>query len=208
MQSLRKNKALFITAMALPVFFFYLDKAIVSTIRDFHTYDITVYPWLETLDPLVNFISHGTTLVITAILLYVIGRFVNQRLYDVGRAMIIGFISSGIVAQVLKHLIGKARPRLTDDLVIIGPSFRSGYDSFPSGHTTVAFCLAYILSQHFPKFRIVFYLFAVIIGFERIENISHFPSDVLAGAIAGIVVAKLLSVRIVLPKKPETKAIM
>lgn len=110
--------------------------------------------------------------------------------------MFIGFISSGILVQVLKHLIGRARPRITEDLLFVGPSLKGGYDSFPSGHTTVAFCLAYILSQHFPKHRFLFYIFGFMVGFERVEDLSHFSSDVLAGAIVGIIVGRLLSVRI------------
>ena len=35
-----------------------------------------------------------------------------------------------------------------------------------------------------------------MIGLERVEGIAHFPSDVLAGAVIGIVIAKLLSVKV------------
>ncbi len=100
------------------------------------------------------------------------------------------------VVQVLKHLVGRVRPKLTDNLVLVGPSLKTGYDSFPSGHATVAFCMAYILASYFPRYRVCFYFWAAMIGLERVEGIAHFPSDVLAGAVIGIVIAKLLSVKV------------
>ncbi|MEW6213761.1 MAG: phosphatase PAP2 family protein [Nitrospirota bacterium] len=150
---------------------------------------------------MIKIITHGTTMIITAFVLYICGRLLNQRIYEVGKSLIIGFVSSGIVVQILKHLIGRARPRLTDNLVFMGPSLKSGYDSFPSGHTAVVFCLAYILSQHFSKYRIVFYSFAILAAFSRILGLSHFFSDILAGAILGLIVGKMLSVKIFLSDK-------
>lgn len=197
MQFLKENKRLFYLAFMLPLFFFYLDKAIILWMRDFHKSNLLIYPFLESVDLLINFTSHGATLVIIALMLYVLGRYLNQRFCHVGRSMFIGFISAGIIVQILKHSIGRARPRITDSTLLIGPSLKGGYDSFPSGHTAVVFCLAYILSQQIPKYRLLFYTFAFMVGFERVEDISHFPSDVLAGAILGILTGKLLSNRVV-----------
>jgi membrane-associated phospholipid phosphatase len=86
--------------------------------------------------------------------------------------------------------VGRARPRITHDTIFIGPSFRSGYDSFPSGHATVAFCLAYMLSSYYPKYRAVFYAFAVLVGIDRIQGFHHFPADVLGGIVVGTLVGE------------------
>lgn len=195
MPYLSENRKLFYAALALPLFFLYLDKIIVTFMRNFYQ-TTALNQLLETVGPFIRFISHGATLIFIIFLLYLSGRFFSQRLYSIGRSALIGFISAGTLVQILKHLIGRARPRLTDNLIFIGPSIKSGFDSFPSGHTAVAFCLAYILSHHFPRYKSLFYLFAVITGLERIEDISHFPSDVLAGAIVGIATAKLLSLKV------------
>lgn len=196
MQFLKENKKLFYTVLTFPIFFFYLDRAVILWMRDFHGEKFNFYPFLESIDRLISFIAHGATLIVIAFMLYVLGKFLNQRLHNTGRSLIIAFISVGIVVQLLKHLIGRARPRLTYETTFIGPSLRSGYDSFPSGHTAVAYCLAYILSQHFPKYRFIFYSFAIFTGLERIEGISHFPSDVLAGAVLGLIIGKILSAKI------------
>ncbi len=192
MQFSKENKRLLYIALMLPVFFLYLDRLVILWMRNFHRGNLEIYSFFECIDILTNFLSHGSTLLIFSLMLYISGKYLNQRFYPVGRSLLIGFISAGIVVQVLKHLIGRARPRITDNTFLIGPSLKGGYDSFPSGHTTVAFCLAYILSQHFPGYRFLFYIFAFVVGFERVEDLSHFLSDVLAGAILGIIVGKLI----------------
>ncbi len=208
MRFLKENKKLFYIAFILPVFFFYLDNAFIFWVKDFQKDQPHINLLLEFLDPFINFISNGLTLMMTACLLFIIGKFFHKRLYNVGKSLIVGFLSAGIVVQIMKHLIGRARPRLTDKPIFVGPTLRSGYDSFPSGHTTVAFCFAYILSQYFPRYRVIFYTFAVIIGFERMEDFAHFPSDVLAGAVVGLIVGKLMLIFLGTDKSaimPETR---
>lgn len=177
--------------LVLPVFFS-LDKTTILWVRDFHMQGGDLSGVLAYVDRFVNIIAHGSTLIGVAFLLYLIGRKYNQQLYEIGRSLFIGLVSAGIAVQVLKHLIGRARPRLTDTPLFIGPSLKSGYDSFPSGHTTLAFCLALILSYHLPKYRSLFYVFAVIVGLVRVEGLSHFPSDVLGGAMVGTIVGSVL----------------
>jgi len=191
MQFLKNNKLILSMVLVLPVFFS-LDKAAIVWVRDLHTQGGDLSGVLASIDRFVNIIAHGSTLIGVAFLLYVIGRKYNLQLYEIGRSLLIGLVSAGIAVQVLKHLIGRARPRLTDTPLFIGPSLKSGYDSFPSGHTTLAFCLALILSYHLPKYRSLFYVFAIIVGLVRVEGLSHFPSDVLGGAMVGTIVGSVL----------------
>ena len=197
MQFLKKNKIIVFAIFLLPVFLFYLDGHLIGWIRDFVQKRSHMNSLLNSVDHLINFLSHGTTLLAVACALLLFGKLFNKRLYEVGKSLVISFVFSGVVVQILKHIAGRGRPRLLDNLDFIGPTFKSGYDSFPSGHTAVVFCMAYVLAQHFPKYKFIFYLFAVIVGFERFEDAAHFPSDVLAGAILGLIVAKLLSIKII-----------
>lgn len=60
--------------------------------------------------------------------------------------------------------------------------------SFPSGHTTIAFFIAGLLSDHYPDYRQDFEMLAELIGQSRIENGVHFPTDVSAGKLIGEVI--------------------
>jgi undecaprenyl-diphosphatase len=199
MHFLKNNRQILSVAFVFPLFFLYIDRSVILWMRGFHTDGMHLYALLHSVDPLIEFIAHGATLIAGAFLLYLIGRFFQPRLYDMGRTLFAGLVSAGISAQALKHLIGRARPRLTDDSIFIGPSLRSGYDSFPSGHTTLAFCLAYILSQYFPRYRTPLHLFALVVSLERVEDLAHFPSDVLAGALVGLMVGKLFFLKTAYP---------
>ena len=119
--------------------------------------------------------AHGTTMIVGAILVCLYGRYADQKFRDIGKALFIGLVVSGISVQIMKHIIGRARPRVSDILVIIGPSLQGGYDSFPSGHSAMAFCLAAILSRYYPRYWIPFYIFAVLEGLARVDGTSHFP---------------------------------
>jgi undecaprenyl-diphosphatase len=195
MRCLKESRKLFYVAGVLPFFFLYIDKPVVLWIRDFY-YKLEIHRFIMSLDPLMNVVGNGTTLILGALLVWIGGKFFSRKMYVVGKSLFIVLLSSGIVVQVMKHMIGRARPRLTADTIFIGPSFRSGYDSFPSGHAALVFCLAYILSCYFPKYQLVFYGFASVVALDRVEGFAHFPSDILAGAVVGLAVAKILSTKV------------
>lgn len=199
MQSLKNNKAylsgLLSVLIIASISLLYFDSAVVRWTRNLD-HGNPVFSLFDVLKPVINLVSNGATLVGASLLLYLTGRYLQRKSYEPWKVLLISLVSTGAAVQVLKHLIGRARPRLTDMPVFIGPSLKSGYDSLPSGHTAAAFCFAYTLSHCYPKYRAVFYLFAAIVGLCRVYSLSHFPSDVLAGAVLGVSAARLISARI------------
>jgi membrane-associated phospholipid phosphatase len=108
-----------------------------------------------------------------------------------GRATFILMVNAvgGILAQLLKHLAGRARPKL---MSIVGPfhfdlfSIKASLASFPSGHTITAFATAMALSYFAPRLRIPLFVVASIIAASRLAIGAHYLSDVLAGIVLGV----------------------
>jgi membrane-associated phospholipid phosphatase len=99
-------------------------------------------------------------------------------------------IASGILANSFKYVVGRGRP--TDNHGAYNFQPFSGQDSFASGHTTEAFALASVISEHYnmPWVQVTSYGLASTVGYARLNNNRHWPSDVLAGAAIGTFVGK------------------
>lgn len=61
--------------------------------------------------------------------------------------------------------------------------------SFPSGHTLHAVLFTAIAIRHVPELAIVLVPFALLVAASRVVLGLHYPTDVLAGATLGAVVA-------------------
>jgi membrane-associated phospholipid phosphatase len=112
----------------------------------------------------------------------------HRRWIEYAVAMAIAGLGGGIVAQVVKYVVGRARPELW-----LGPfaHARASATSFPSGHTVGAFALAGVLlfaSRNIPL-RVVALLAAAAVGLSRILAFRHWTSDVVASALIGTAVA-------------------
>lgn len=65
-------------------------------------------------------------------------------------------------------------------------------NGFPSGHTTHAFAMAFILTFFFPRFAWLWYLCATAISWSRLETSFHSGLQIVAGIILGTGIAWLL----------------
>lgn len=99
-----------------------------------------------------------------------------------------------LVEMILKNIIVRPRPQLTIADVILPYDFSQSF-SFPSGHATMAFAAAFILGREYKKYRWLFYLLAFLISFSRIYLGKHYSSDVIGGAILGVLIG-IISIKI------------
>ena len=99
-------------------------------------------------------------------------------------------IAGGLIEPVLKYSIGRVRPNTTSRTFEFKPF--SGHQSFPSGHTTQAFAVASVIAEHYDEWwvRTLAYGTASLVAVARVEQNTHFASDVVAGAILGTVVGR------------------
>jgi phosphatidylglycerophosphatase B/undecaprenyl-diphosphatase len=98
---------------------------------------------------------------------------------------IITFSSAFLLASLLKFLIPFPRPLN----LIEGKNF---YDSFPSRHTLIASSLAFSSFSLNYKLGMLNIFFAILIGLFRILGLYHWPQDVLAGFLLGIILSLLI----------------
>jgi len=96
------------------------------------------------------------------------------------------FLLSSLITQGTKHIINRQRP-FEKYSFIVKRDDESGGMSFPSGHTSSAFCSATSLALRYPKWYVIApaYLFATSVGWARMYQGVHYPSDVLVGALVG-----------------------
>ncbi len=99
-----------------------------------------------------------------------------------------------VAAKVVKETIQRARPGDLLDDVDLRESDLSG-QGYVSGHTTIAFALATVLTAVLPgRWRWLPFPVASVVGFARVYYGAHLPLDVLGGAGLGILCGLAASV--------------
>ncbi len=104
-------------------------------------------------------------------------------------------IGSGVLVNILKRLIGRARPEITagEGVFSFLPFEKAAsWASFPSGHSTTIFALAVALCCLFPRLRLVFLTVAIWVACSRVMIGVHWASDVIAGAALGTATTLML----------------
>lgn len=163
---------------------------------DYHTYlffysAIHGRPWLS--ECYLFFAKYGVVLVAAS------------TIYLILRKTIIAFVSS-FIAVAIAVLIDavvvifwrRPRPFISHSNQIIAPitqGLRVDAISFPSAHTYFAFAIATsIFLYGHRRLGVLLFLLAILVGIGRIGAGLHYPSDVIAGAILGIISGVLANI--------------
>ena len=152
--------------------------------------EIQILHWFESLhnpitDPIMYFITTlgngGIFWIILAAAMLII---LPKRYKKVGLSMAIALILSLIFCNgIMKHMW--ARPRA---FWVEGQNFQTIHDySFPSGHSSASFAAATAIFMWQKKEGTAALVLAALIAVSRLYLTVHYPTDVLAGTVTGII---------------------
>lgn len=156
-------------------------------------------PYDSTLQ-LLTYTADGAILLVACVIASLFGGL-SQALGRTARTAVFSLLASGAMVQIIKGIVGRPRPFLAGDSryrdlamdVTRTAAFSSDFSSFPSGHATAAFAVAWLFSRTVENrlAKVAIVLLAAMAAFTRVALWKHFIADVVAGAILGIAVAEL-----------------
>jgi membrane-associated phospholipid phosphatase len=95
-----------------------------------------------------------------------------------------------LTGELIKWIVGRGRPFAGGEANAFNFAHFAGteaYASFPSNHAITSFALAFAVSAVWPKARVAMMVYAVLIAISRLVLLAHHPSDVVAGALIGVI---------------------
>jgi undecaprenyl-diphosphatase len=137
----------------------------------------------ETLTFLMQQITSLGSIFLALVALWLILKGSNkERLF--GIIMVVSvLIEVAIVNGFLKNFIARPRPFNVSDEILPAVDILSDY-SFPSGHTALAFAMAFVFYRYLPKkYGIPAIIIASFVGLSRVQLGVHYLSDVIGGII-------------------------
>jgi membrane-associated phospholipid phosphatase len=119
----------------------------------------------------------------------------NSRSRLLGLGLRLQFVFFAVLApllagEVIKWIAGRGRPFVGGKANPFNFEPFAGteaYASFPSAHAITAFALAFAVAAVWPRARAVMIVYALLIAATRLVLLAHHPSDVVAGALIGVV---------------------
>jgi len=163
-----------------------------------YDWDVAVFNWVNThfrYSPVEKFMSFITIkqnfIVPGVIMLVLVLWFYKKRgfAFLIAGAAFVG-LNDFIGHNILKEIVARPRPcHVLPDLQNITNCSNSF--SFPSNHASNLFTAATITSLSFRKMAFIAYTVALLVGYSRVYLGVHYPSDVLGGALCGMVMGAL-----------------
>ncbi|KYG61758.1 hypothetical protein AZI85_05910 [Bdellovibrio bacteriovorus] len=172
-----------------------LDHALFHLINN-----TTANSWFDAFFPVWTDFFKSSVFYYIVLPLLLIAIFYKERWRGLGVLLGSGVAASAadfLSGSFLKDIFERARPlnsNLFEEVILRGPA--AGGFSFPSSHAADAFAVAAFVTSFYPRTAYLLYPLAILMGYSRIYCGVHFPGDVIAGALLGLLLGKAFSVLI------------
>ena len=148
-------------------------------------------PLFDSIMPFITHLGGFISLFCLCVLVIILSTiFKKKNIRYIALICLLSLLIADGIALVLKYVIFEPRPFVSLDnvnLLIV----EDDPMSFPSGHTTSTFAVlsALIFKYKNKLLAVILVICAILIGFSRIYVGVHYPGDIIAGAIVGILSA-------------------
>lgn len=129
------------------------------------------------------------------VLLYFAAYSKREKLYLFWTTALSIAVARGVITEIIRFLYNRPRPFLTlsvSKLLSNGWFYSDTEWSFPSGHSAFFFAMATAIYFYHKKWGVWFFIAAILMNISRIVAGVHYPSDILGGAIIGIIAAYVI----------------
>lgn len=155
---------------------------------------VSEHPFFRRIDGLLvlsTYLGDGYIWGLLALYLILFGTPYDHRNVLISLAVLMVEIT---VFRLFKALFARPRPALAEHAQT-SRMLALDIHSFPSGHATIAFGIAYLIAFFYPAWPNVLlsYLVAGLIALSRVYLKEHYPMDVIGGAILGTLVSYVLA---------------
>ncbi|WCK56464.1 undecaprenyl-diphosphatase [Aneurinibacillus sp. Ricciae_BoGa-3] len=136
------------------------------------------------------------------VLLVIIFASKSKAMRRVGLGGIAAAVIGLAVNFVIHHVFYRARPFVTHHVNLL--LTHAPDSSFPSDHTVGAFSITFALWRFYPRLGKLLLAIAILVGISRVFVGNHYPTDVLGGAIVGILSGMVVSKFVAKSKQQKT----
>ncbi len=180
--------------------YFFVDRALALFIKAHET------PFLTSTAKFITYFGEAELYLFLFGFLFLFYRYKLKRVQFAKRwlYLLVTVISSGLICDLIKYLLARARPVELFTHKIYGFHFFHNVSiypwsphittwfSFPSGHSTTAAAVSMGVSLLWPRYAKNAFIFAMLIALSRLMLTRHYLSDVMAGLYLGVLVALYL----------------
>ena len=133
-----------------------------------------------------SYVVESYLVVLPLLVLYLVYKR-NRNVFS----LVVAGVALYLIGDILKMIIREPRPCSLQGMQYIQSYCDTGY-SFPSNHATVLTGLALFINYKY--LRILYILWVILLLFGKIFLAQHYLTDIIAGAILSIVVARIIEV--------------